>query len=134
MELFRFEVFTPYRLFFADMVEFVSMTLIDGDIGVLAHHSSMTAPVKSGILRIKTKDGIARNAFISSGIIEITEIKTVLMADTAEWPEEIDTERAITAGAEARKSLEAAKLKFESEQAKAKIRRSEFRLKVAKMG
>jgi len=134
MNLFRFEVFTPYRLFFADMVESICMTLVDGEIGVLANHCPITAPVVTGILRIKNKDGIVRNAFISSGILEVTEIKTVLMVDTAEWPEEIDTERAAAAGQEARKDLETAMLKFEFDKAKDKIRRSDFRIKVAKMG
>jgi len=132
--LFRFEVFTPYRLFFADMVESVSVTLVDGEIGVLAKHSPITAPVLTGILRVKTKDGMARNAFISSGILEVTEIKTVLIVDTAEWPEEIDAERAAAAGQEAREDLESAMLKFEVDKAKDKIRRSDFRIKVAKMG
>lgn len=131
--LFRLEVFTPYRLFFADTVEFVSMTLVDGDIGIMAHHSPFTAPVETGVLRIKTKKGIWRNAFVSAGILEVTEVKTVLMADKAEWPEEIDTNNAVISGQQAKESMEAAVLKFEIDKAKEKIRHSEIRQKVAKM-
>jgi len=131
--VFRFEVFTPYRLFFADNVESVSLRLPDGEIGVLAHHSPFTAPVEIGTLRIKIKKDEWRNAFISTGILEVTEIKTVLMVDTAEWPDEIDTARAISSGKHARESLETAMLKYEIDQAKDKIRRSEIRLKVAEL-
>ena len=128
---FRFEVYTPYRLFFADSAEFVILTLTDGEIEILAHHSAFTAPVLTGVLRIKTGNGDIRSAFISSGILEVTETKTVLMVDAAEWPEEIDTKRAIASGKQARETLETATLKFEIDNAKSKIRRSDFRLKVA---
>ena len=130
-ELYRFEVFTPYRVFFADMVEVITMTLADGEIGVMAHHYPCTAPVKCGVLRIKTQEGEWRSAFVSSGILQVTEIKTILLVDTAEWPNEIDTERAIAAEKQARDDLENAMLKFEIDQAKDKLRRAEFRLKVA---
>jgi len=132
--LFRFEVFTPYRLFFADSVEAISLRLTDGEIGVLAGHSFCTAPVETCVLRIKNHKGEWRNAFISTGILEVTEVKTVLMVDTAEWPEEIDTERALAVGKRARDRLETAMLKFEIDQAKDKIRRSDIRLKVAALG
>ena len=128
---FRFEVFTPYRLFYADLAESVILTLADGEIEILAHHSAFTAPVSTGVLRIKTSKGDIRSAFITSGILEVTEVKTVLMVDAAEWPEEINTERAITSGKQARENLETTMLKFEIEYSKEKIRRSEYRLKVA---
>ena len=133
-EFFRLEVFTPYRMFFAGNVEFISLRLPDGEIGVLANHSPCTAPVETGLLRIKTDRGEWRNTFISSGILEVTEIKTVLMVDTAEWPNEIDTERALEAGKQARESLKTAMFKFEIDQAHDKIKRSEVRLKVAALG
>jgi F-type H+-transporting ATPase subunit epsilon len=131
--LFRFESFTPCRLFFAESVEFISMRLSDGEAGVMAHHSPYTAPVETGVLRIKNNKGKWRYAFISSGILEVTEVKTLLLVDAAEWSDEIDTERAAEAGKQAREDLENAMLKFEIDKAKDKIHRSEFRLKVAEM-
>ena len=132
--LFRFEVFTPYRLFFADMIEAAIMTLADGEICIMDKHFSCTAPVVSGLLRIKTNDGEWHNAFVSSGILEVTEVKTILLVDTAEWPGEIDTKRAIASGKQARERLENAMLKFEIDRSKNEIRRSEYRLKVAELG
>ena len=131
--LFRFEIFTPYRSFFAEMVEAVILTLADGEICIMNQHFPCTAPVVSGLLRIKTNDGNWRNAFVSSGILEVTEVKTILLVDTAEWPGEIDTERALTSGKQARENLENANLKFEIDKAKNEIRRSEYRLKVAEL-
>ena len=127
--LFDFEVHTPYRLFFSGKVEAITLLLADGEIGVYAHHSPFTAPAVSGILRIKYNNGKWKPAFITDGILEVKDHKTVLMVDAAEWPEEIDHDRAAAAKQQAEQSLEAAMLKFETDNAKAKLRRAEYRLK-----
>ena len=126
---FNFEVHTPYRPFFSGRVESISLMLSDGEIGVYAGHSPFSAPALSCILHIKDDKGVLRRAFITDGILEVKEHKTVLMVDTAEWPEEIDRERALAAKQKAAENLETALMKFEIESAKAKIRRAEFRLK-----
>ena len=56
--------------------------------------------------------------------------KNVLIVDAAEWPEEIDRERALTAKDMAEESLKTAMLKFEIDNAKTKLRRAKFRLKL----
>jgi F-type H+-transporting ATPase subunit epsilon len=127
--LFNFEVHTPYRLFFSGKVEYISLTLSDGEIGVYAKHSPFTAPVQSCILFIRDEGGKERSAFVTDGILEVKDHKTVLMVDAAEWPQEIDRERVLEAQQKAEKSLKSAMLKFEIDNAKAKIRRAEFRLK-----
>ena len=126
---FNFEVHTPYRPFFSGRVESISLMLSDGEIGVYAGHCPFSAPALSCILRIKDDRGVLRHAFITDGILEVKEHKTVLMVDTAEWPEEIDRERALAAKQQAEEDLETSLMKFEIENAKAKIRRAAFRLK-----
>jgi F-type H+-transporting ATPase subunit epsilon len=128
-ELFNFEVHTPYRPFFSGKVAFISLTLADGDIGVYAHHSPFTAPAVSCILRITDDKGAQKSAFITEGILEVKDHKTVLMVDAAEWPEEIDHERAAAAKETAEQALKSAMLKFEIDNAKAKLRKAEYRLK-----
>jgi F-type H+-transporting ATPase subunit epsilon len=129
--LFPFEVHTPYRHFFSDQVEAITLTLLDGEVGIYANHSPFIAPVTMGILRIKDKNGEWRSAFTSGGILEVKLHKAVLIVDTSEWPEEIDKERAEASAKQAREDLENAMMKFETAKAKEKIRRSELRLKVA---
>ena len=127
--LFIFEVHTPYRLFFTGRVEAVTLTLSDGEIGVYAGHAPFTAPAASCILRIKNDKGEWKSAFITDGILEVKEHKNVLMVDAAEWPEEIDMERALAAKEKAEKNMKSALSKYEIKNAKAKLRRAEFRLK-----
>ncbi len=126
---YTFEVHTPYRLFYSGRVESITLTLIDGEIGVMANHSRFIAPVVSCILRIKDAKGQTCSAFITEGILEAKEFKTVLMVDAAEWPEEIDAFRARTSQQQAEDSLKQTMLKFERNRAKVKLRRAEYRLK-----
>jgi F-type H+-transporting ATPase subunit epsilon len=129
--LFTFEVHTPYRPFFIGRVESIVLTLMDGEVGVYANHSSFTSPVVSCILRIKDDKGVSRSAFITDGILEVKDHKTVLIVDAAEWPEEIDGERARVAKQEAEEAVKTASFKFELGRAKAHLRRAEFRLRLA---
>ncbi|MDR1902949.1 MAG: ATP synthase F1 subunit epsilon [Treponema sp.] len=128
--LFPFEVHTPYRRFFLDSVEAIVLSLMDGEIGVYANHSAFTAPVNAGILKIKDKNGEWSAAFTTGGILEVKEHKTVLIVDAAEWPEEIDRDRALDAKKRAEEMLELGMLKFETENAAASLKRAVFRLKV----
>jgi F-type H+-transporting ATPase subunit epsilon len=131
--LFPFEVHTPYRRFLSEQIEAVVLTLADGEICVYADHSPFTAPVVSGLLKIKDQKGTWRPAFITEGILEVKNHKTVLMVDAAEWPGEIDHERALAAKQKALDMLETAMFKFETDNARAGLRRAEYRLKVCGM-
>jgi F-type H+-transporting ATPase subunit epsilon len=132
--LFNFEVHTPYRYFYSGKAQAIILTLTDGEIGIYANHSPFTAVVASGLLRIREKEGSWRNAFVSGGILEVKEHKNVLMVDCAEWPEDIDKERALESKQEAEKILSNANFKFETDKAKEKLRRAESRLKVLETG
>ncbi|MDR2101798.1 MAG: ATP synthase F1 subunit epsilon [Treponema sp.] len=132
-KLYPFEVHTPYRLFYSGSVEGIILTLSDGEIGVFADHSYFTAPVVPSLLKIKDNQGLWQTAFVSNGILEVKNHKTVLMVDSAEWPNEIDCGRALTAKKAAEEVLESRMFKFETLSAREKLRRAEIRLKVAEL-
>jgi len=126
---FRFEVYTPHRSFFADSVEAIVLTLLDGEVAVYANHALFTAPVVPCLLKIKDTKGVWKTAFTSEGLLEVTSHKTILLSDDAEWPEEIDCERAKAEKEEAEETLKSAMLKFETEAAAAALKRANMRLK-----
>jgi len=132
--LFTFEVHTPYRRFYSDSVQAIILTLPDGEIAIYANHSPFTAPVLPCFLRIKDKQGNWKIAFTAEGILEVKNHKTVLISDTAEWPEEIDQERAIKAKEKAEKTLANGTLKFETKTVTASLNRANMRLKVMDEG
>ena len=130
---FPFEVYTPHRLFFSDSVEAVVLTLADGEAAIYASHSPFTAPVLPCLLKIKGRDGNWKTAFSAEGILEVTYRKAVLVSDAAEWPEEIDYDRAKAAKAKAEETLTAGTLKFETDSAAASLRRANMRIKAKEM-
>ena len=132
-QTFTFEVHTPYRLFYTGRVESIVLTLPDGEIGVYANHARFTAPTLSCILRIKDQKGILKNAFVTEGVLEMKEFKTVLIVEAAEWPEEIDRERALAAMQKTKDIISGSAQKFEIEKAKVNMRRAEYRLKAAEL-
>ncbi|MDR1058123.1 MAG: F0F1 ATP synthase subunit epsilon, partial [Treponema sp.] len=70
-----------------------------------------------------------RTAFVDQGVLEVSAHKTVLLSDSAEWPEEIDYERALTAKQKAEETLQAAMFKFETDKTQATLKRAEYRIK-----
>jgi len=128
--MFNFEVHTPYRLFYSGKAQVIILDLADGQIGVYANHSPFTALSVTCLLRIREESGEWRNAFVSNGILEVKEKKNVLMVEAAEWPEEIDRERALNSKQQAEKELKETNFKFETDKIKAKLRRAECRLRI----
>jgi F-type H+-transporting ATPase subunit epsilon len=132
--LFPFEVHTPYRRFYSGQVEAAILTLIDGEVCIYANHSAVTAPICTGLLKIKDSGGVWKTAFIAEGIIEVKEHKTVIMSDSAEWPNEIDIDRARKAKEEAEKVIKEGSMKFDIENAAASLKKAEMRIKAWETG
>ena len=132
--LFPLEVHTPYRLFYSGPVESIVLTLSDGEAAVYANHSPFTAPVVPCLLRIRDRDGNRKIAVIAEGMLEVKEHKTVLMSDVAEWPEEIDFNRANAAKERAEEILRSGGMKFEMQKAAYSLLRAKMRISAREEG
>ena len=99
----RLEIVSPERRAYADDVDMVVVPGIDGQLGILPHHTRLITALGTGELRIK-KGGTEESMLISGGFVEVRPDKVVVMADLAEHSDEIDEARAV----EARKRAEAA--------------------------
>lgn len=71
----------------------VEMKTTEGEIGVLAGHIPLTAILEPGVLRIKQEDSI-REAALHDGFVEIQKDRVTVLAESCEWPDEINVERA----------------------------------------
>ena len=98
----QLEIVSPERRAFTDEVDMVVVPGIDGQLGILPHHTRLITALGVGELRIK-KGGTEQSMLISGGFVEVRPDKVVVMADLAERSDEIDEARAI----EARKRAEA---------------------------
>lgn len=104
-KLFRLEVIEPDGIFYTGDVEMVEYNTTEGEVGVYAGHIPMTQIIAPGILTITTGDE-EKKATLLSGFVEITEDKVSILAEAAEWPDQIDVARAEAARDRAQKRLE----------------------------
>jgi len=98
----QLEVVSPERLAYSDEVDMVTVPGIDGELGILPHHTRLISALGIGELRIK-KAGTEQVLLISGGFVEVRADKVVVLADLAEHSDEIDEAKAV----EARKRAEA---------------------------
>jgi len=86
---FNLRIATPDNIKYDDDAEMVIMRLITGDMGVLADHESTSAILDYGVLRIINNEEERRMA-VFGGIAQIGDNKLTILANDAQWPEDID--------------------------------------------
>lgn len=104
----QLEIVSPERRAFTDEVDEVIVPGIDGQLGILPHHTRLITALGTGELRIK-KGGTEQSLLISGGFVEVRPDKVVVMADLAEHSDEIDEAKAVEARKRAEAELESAK-------------------------
>ena len=92
----------------------------------------MVVAIAVGPLKIK-KDGEWLEAVLTEGFMEITHESTVILTDTAEWPDEIDVNRAKAAKERAEERLQSQISQAEYMRSASALARAMARLKVTKM-
>src|SRR5947208_11916742 len=87
------EVATPSRLVIAEQVDEVVVPGIEGYFGVLPGHAPLLATLGIGELtyRIGREE---HHVAVAGGFAEVRNDKVIILADTAEKPDEIDRARA----------------------------------------
>jgi F-type H+-transporting ATPase subunit epsilon len=98
----RLEVVSPDGRVFTDDVDSVVVPGIEGELGILPHHTPLVTALGTGELRIR-QAGTVQFMLISGGFVEVRPEKVVVMAFVAEHSDEIDA----AAAAEARRAAEA---------------------------
>lgn len=85
--------------------EMLIVPTLEGQMGILAHHSDIIAAIVPGFLKYCPPDGEEQFAAVSSGMIKVENNEVLVLVDTAEKPEEIDEKRAERAATEAKELL-----------------------------
>ena len=130
---FYLEVIATDKTFFTGEVETLTVRTPDGEIGILGGHTPMVTAIAACPMKIR-KDGDVLNAYIAEGFMEIKQDKTIIITDFAEWPNEIDVERAKEAEERALKRLSGPLSPIEKSRTEYALTRARTRIKVAKMG
>jgi F-type H+-transporting ATPase subunit epsilon len=128
---FHLEIITPKRVVFKGEITSFSAPGVEGGFQVLHSHAPMLASLKIGEVKITEASGTEFHYAISGGFVEVRDNKVVLLAETAERTDEIDTERAKAARDRAQKRIAEKKHDTDIERAKGALYRALNRLKIS---
>ncbi len=92
-KLLKLQVICPQRVFYEGDADFVELRTSEGEIGVYREHIPLTSILVPGLLKIH-REGDVKIAALHNGFVEIMPDSITVLAESAEWPEEIDVERA----------------------------------------
>ena len=129
---FMLEIITPYRVFYSDKAENLIINSSDGELGILPGHEPIVTPVGIGIVKILL-DGAWKLASFSDGFLEMEGNKATVLVGAAEWPEEIDVERAERSLKRASERLADTSMPWEKKRATLALRRAQTRIKASSL-
>ena len=85
---FDVEIITPDRVFYKGTADLLEFNTESGEIGVYRDHIPLTTVLEPGLVTIHHGDE-EQVAAVHAGFAEILGDKVTLLAELAEWPEEI---------------------------------------------
>jgi len=131
MATIKLDVVTAEKVVYSDDVDVVIAPGVQGQLGILPHHSPLMTMLELGEL-VARKGGEEFILAVSGGFLEVRPDRVIVLADSAERAEEIDIKRAEEAKKRAERRLEEKYApETDSARAEAALRRSLIRLKVA---
>lgn len=101
----KLKIVAPERIFYEGDTTFLEFTTTEGNMGIYPKHIPLTAIIAPGVLRIHEEDQI-KEAALMSGFIQILPEEVTILAESVEWPEEIDANRAKEAEIRAKRRIE----------------------------
>lgn len=132
MNTFMLSILAAEKPFFKGECASLTVPTGDGEYGIWAGHSNMTAAVVPGVLKLRLPNGREIAAAVSEGIVKTENGEVLLLADTAELPEEIDENRARRAAEAAKEEMLQRRSVREYSAAQAKMARAISRINARK--
>ena len=133
MTPFRLRILTPEGVVFDGEAEMITVRTTVGEKGILARHEPYVAALGIGQAKVRI-NGETRIAAVSSGSIEVSKDVTTLLAQSFEWADEIDLQRAEKAQQMAEENIERYKNdKRRLDIAEYKLKRAINRINVASL-
>src|ERR687893_2191938 len=100
----QLEVVTPERRVLAEPVDAVTVPGLGGELGILPGHTPLISQLQTGVLSY-AQGGTTRRLLVSGGFVEVNADRVSVLADVAEFPEEVDTQNARREREEAERRL-----------------------------
>lgn len=129
-KVFRVQVISPDRIFYEGDVDMIEVRTSEGEMGIYKNHIPLTAILVPGILRLKNGSD-QKEAALHDGFIEILGDKVIILAESCEWPDEIDINRAEEARIRAERRLSSSDGEINEARAEMALRRALVRKELA---
>lgn len=129
--LFELKIIEPDGMFFEGEGEFLEFTSVEGQMGVYKNHIPLTTILEPCVVRIHA-NGETKKAAVLGGFIEIQKERITILAEDANWPDEIDVERAKAAKQRAKERLSKRESGLDMARAEAALKRALARIGAAK--
>ena len=107
MRSFALGIVTPDRVFYTGPAQSLTVDTPLGKMGVLYQHEPVVAALAPSEIKVIIEDK-ERRAVCTGGFLEVLGEKVYIFAQSIEWLEDIDAQRAQEALARAKRHLEAA--------------------------
>lgn len=127
--IFKVEIITPDRVFYTGEATMIEFTTADGEIGVYKDHIPLTTVLAPGIVTITNGDEV-KEAAVHAGFAEILGDRVTLLAEIAEWPDEIDAKRAEAAKERAQERIAAKTADIDMARAEYALRKALVRIEI----
>ena len=131
-KMFQVKIITPDRVFYTGEAEMIEFTTSSGQIGVYKKHIPLTTVLAPGAVIIHEAEG-EKVAAVHAGFAEILPEQVTLLAEIAEWAEEIDISRAEAAKKRAEERLQAKAADLDLARAEFALRKALTRIDVKDM-
>ena len=89
---FQLDIVTPEKTIFSDTVDDVYLPGSEGEMGILAMHAALVAPLSPGELRY-LKDGKVEALAVGEGFVEVADDKVAVLIDLAIGEDAIDEKK-----------------------------------------
>ena len=103
-DLLQLDVITPERRLVSEQVDSVTLPGLGGELGILPGHTPLISQLQTGVLSY-AQGGATRRLLVSGGFVEVNADRVSVLADLAEFPEEVDAQSARREREEAERRL-----------------------------
>lgn len=124
------EVVTPEKYVVNQEVQIVMAPGTLGEFGILPNHTPFLSSLEIGKVHFRDLKNNEHVVFISGGFSEALPDKVTILAETAEFREKIDIDRAKAAYERARARLASSDKTIDMQRAREALERAEARLKL----
>ena len=100
----QLDVITPERRLLSEQADSVNVPGLGGELGILPGHTPLISALQTGVLSY-AQGATVRRLLVSGGFVEVNDDRVSVLADFAEFPEEVDAARARQGRDEAERRL-----------------------------